>query len=149
MCGIVGYVGERPALDVVMQGLRRLEYRGYDSAGVAVLDGADLAVERRAGKLANLDEALASRQMPGSLGIGHTRWATHGAPTDRNAHPHVDCTGRLAVIHNGIIENHQRLRDRLVKAGHAFASDTDTECIAHLLEEHFQGHLGDAVRAAV
>src|SRR5947199_3463798 len=155
MCGIVGYVGGQPALDVVMQGLRRLEYRGYDSAGVAVLctgdEGSDseLRTVRKAGKLANLDAELEHTTLPGSLGIGHTRWATHGAPTDRNAHPHVDCTGRLAVIHNGIIENHQRLRDRLVKAGHAFASDTDTECIAHLLEEHFQGHLGDAVRAAV
>src|SRR5947199_1216928 len=150
MCGIVGYVGERPALDVVMQGLRRLEYRGYDSAGVAVLDGADLAVERRAGKLANLDEALASRQMPGSLSIGHTRWATHGAPTDRNAHPHLDCDGRIAVVHNGTLENFAELREGLEARDHTLRSETDTEAVAHLIEERYRdngGDLADAVRA--
>jgi glutamine---fructose-6-phosphate transaminase (isomerizing) len=149
MCGIVGYVGPDQALPILIEGLRRLEYRGYDSAGVAVLDGG-MEVVKRAGKLSVLEEALgADAAPPGRVGVGHTRWATHGAPTDRNAHPHTDCTGRLAVIHNGIIENHQALRDRLEKAGHSFASDTDTECIAHLLEERFQGHLGDAVRATV
>jgi glucosamine--fructose-6-phosphate aminotransferase (isomerizing) len=149
MCGIVGYVGPDQALPILIEGLRRLEYRGYDSAGVAVLDGG-VEVVKRAGKLSVLEEALAAEGAPpGRAGVGHTRWATHGAPTDRNAHPHTDCAGRLAVIHNGIIENHQVLRDRLEKAGHAFASDTDTECIAHLLEEHFEGHLGDAVRATV
>src|SRR3954467_15075601 len=137
MCGIVGYVGEQPALDVVLQGLRRLEYRGYDSAGVAVLepDGAGMQVERRAGKLANLDAALVNRALPGALGIGHTRWATHGAPTDRNAHPHTDCTGALAVVHNGTIENFAELRDGLESRGHELTSDTDTEAVAHLLEE--------------
>jgi glucosamine--fructose-6-phosphate aminotransferase (isomerizing) len=150
----VGYVGERPALDVVMQGLRRLEYRGYDSAGVAVLDAedghCDLAVERRAGKLANLDEALAGRQMPGSLGIGHTRWATHGAPTDRNAHPHLDCDGRIAVVHNGTLENFAELREGLEAREHTLRSETDTEAVAHLIEEQYRDNGGDlagAVRA--
>ena len=137
MCGIVGYVGPDQALPILIEGLRRLEYRGYDSAGVAVLDGG-VGVVKRAGKLSALEEALEGSALSGRVGVGHTRWATHGAPTDRNAHPHTDCTGRLAVIHNGIIENHQALRDRLEKSGHAFASDTDTECIAHLLEEHFR-----------
>ena len=147
MCGIVGYVGERPALDVVMQGLRRLEYRGYDSAGVAVLDGAELAVERRAGKLANLDEALSGREMPGRLGIGHTRWATHGAPTDRNAHPHLDCHDRIAVVHNGTLENFAELRDGLEHRGHTLRSDTDTEAVAHLIEERYADNGGDLAAA--
>jgi glucosamine--fructose-6-phosphate aminotransferase (isomerizing) len=160
VCGIVGYVGERPALDVVMQGLRRLEYRGYDSAGVAVLDpvapdgsvGASgtLQVERRAGKLANLDAALDGRELPGSLGIGHTRWATHGAPTDRNAHPHVDCDARVAVVHNGTLENFAELRDGLEHRGHTLRSETDTEAVAHLIEERYRDNGGDlagAVRA--
>src|SRR6058998_3531826 len=133
-----------------MQGLRRLEYRGYDSAGVAVLDGDELAVERRAGKLANLDQALAEREMPGRLGIGHTRWATHGAPTDRNAHPHLDCHGRIAVVHNGTLENFAELRDGLEHRGHTLRSETDTEAVAHLIEERYAdngGDLADAVRA--
>jgi glucosamine--fructose-6-phosphate aminotransferase (isomerizing) len=149
MCGIVGYVGEQPALDVVLDGLRRLEYRGYDSAGVAVLDG-ELQVERRAGKLANLETALEERRMPGTLGIGHTRWATHGAPTDRNAHPHTDCTGAIAIVHNGTIENFAELRDGLEQRGHELTSDTDTEAVAHLLEESYSAEDGDlpaAVRA--
>ena len=149
MCGIVGYVGEQPALSVVLDGLRRLEYRGYDSAGVAVL-GPDnrLAIERRAGKLANLDAALADRELPGTLGIGHTRWATHGAPTDRNAHPHTDCTGAIAVVHNGTIENFAELRDGLESRGHELRSDTDTEAVAHLLEERY-ADLGGDLAAAV
>jgi glutamine---fructose-6-phosphate transaminase (isomerizing) len=154
VCGIVGYVGERPALEVVMQGLRRLEYRGYDSAGVAVLDARDgqstLAVERRAGKLANLDDALAGHDLPGRLGIGHTRWATHGAPTDRNAHPHLDCDERIAVVHNGTLENFAELREGLETRGHTLRSDTDTEAVAHLIEERYRDEDGDlaaAVRA--
>src|SRR6266487_1484841 len=135
MCGIVGYVGPDEALPIVLEGLRRLEYRGYDSAGVAMVGGG-LVVRKRAGKLGELEAALsADPQPPGTTGIGHTRWATHGAPTDRNAHPHQDCDGRIAVIHNGIIENHQELRTSLEKRGHTFVSDTDTECVAHLLEE--------------
>ena len=136
MCGIVGYVGERSALEVVVEGLRRLEYRGYDSAGVALLVDGKLATEKKAGKLANLDAALAESPLPSATtGIGHTRWATHGGPTDRNAHPHVDCTGSVAVIHNGIIENFAALRDDLENRGHQMSSDTDTEVVAHLLEE--------------
>src|SRR5947208_1470208 len=150
MCGIVGYVGPDQALPIVLEGLRRLEYRGYDSAGVAVIDGRSLSVVKRAGKLGELEGALGEEtSLPGSVGMGHTRWATHGAPTDRNAHPHVDCTGRVAVIHNGIIENFQSLKDRLIKAGHAFRSETDTEVVAHLVEEAFEGDLGQAVRATV
>jgi len=137
MCGIVGYVGNRPALSIVLDGLRRLEYRGYDSAGVAVINNDALLVQKRAGKLANLEKALVERAADGiaigSTAIGHTRWATHGGPTDRNAHPHLSADGRVAVIHNGIIENFARLRAELEATGVEFASDTDTECAAHLL----------------
>ncbi|MGN6522273.1 MAG: isomerizing glutamine--fructose-6-phosphate transaminase, partial [Actinomycetes bacterium] len=148
MCGIVGYVGSKPALDVVLEGLRRLEYRGYDSAGVALVADGQLATEKRAGKLANLEKALADDALPPSgTGMGHTRWATHGAPNDRNAHPHTDCKGRVAVIHNGIIENFARLRAELEDAGHDFASDTDTEVVAHLLETAVPEHGGDLAEA--
>ncbi|WP_250028595.1 glutamine--fructose-6-phosphate transaminase (isomerizing) [Paractinoplanes maris] len=137
MCGIVGYVGGRPALSIVIDGLRRLEYRGYDSAGVAVVDDGAVLTEKKAGKLANLEKALVEAADPGIArgltGIGHTRWATHGGPTDRNAHPHVSRDGRVAVIHNGIIENFARLRAELEATGVEFTSDTDTECAAHLL----------------
>ncbi|BBH64557.1 glutamine--fructose-6-phosphate aminotransferase [isomerizing] [Actinoplanes sp. OR16] len=137
MCGIVGYAGGQPALDIVMDGLRRLEYRGYDSAGVAIVDADALAVEKAAGKLVNLEKALAERIDTGfdegMTGIGHTRWATHGGPTDRNAHPHVSADGRVAVIHNGIIENFASLRASLEAEGVEFQSDTDTEVAAHLL----------------
>jgi glutamine---fructose-6-phosphate transaminase (isomerizing) len=137
MCGIVGYVGGRPALSIVIDGLRRLEYRGYDSAGVAVIDNDAVLTEKKAGKLANLEKALADRTgdgiAVGSTAIGHTRWATHGGPTDRNAHPHLSADGRVAVIHNGIIENFGRLRAELEATGIEFVSDTDTECAAHLL----------------
>jgi glucosamine--fructose-6-phosphate aminotransferase (isomerizing) len=146
MCGIVGYVGPDEALPIVIEGLRRLEYRGYDSAGVAVVDGG-MSVLKRAGKLAELERALeGSEPLRGSVGMGHTRWATHGAPTDRNAHPHLDCSGRIAVIHNGIIENFQGLRTRLEKDGHVFASETDTELVAHLIEDR-EGPLVERVRA--
>jgi glucosamine--fructose-6-phosphate aminotransferase (isomerizing) len=148
MCGIVGYVGPRSALDVIIEGLRRLEYRGYDSAGVALIAGGKLESEKRAGKLANLEAALAEHPMSeANTGIGHTRWATHGAPTDRNAHPHLDCTGSLAVIHNGIIENFARLRAGLEERGHELTSDTDTEAVAHLLEEEFPAADGDLAEA--
>jgi glutamine---fructose-6-phosphate transaminase (isomerizing) len=150
MCGIVGYVGPEQALPLIVEGLRRLEYRGYDSAGVALLDG-ELRVVKRAGKLSELEEALGEEAQPptGSVGMGHTRWATHGAPTDVNAHPHVDCAGRIAVIHNGIVENYQPLRERLSKAGHTLVSQTDTEVVAHLVEEAYRGSLADAVRETV
>jgi glutamine---fructose-6-phosphate transaminase (isomerizing) len=134
VCGIVGYVGGQQALDVVVEGLRRLEYRGYDSAGVAVVADGALASAKRAGKLANLEKALADHPLPASTtGLGHTRWATHGAPTDRNAHPHLDESNRVAIIHNGIIENFARLRAELEDSGVSFSSDTDTEVVAHLL----------------
>jgi glutamine---fructose-6-phosphate transaminase (isomerizing) len=151
MCGIVGYVGPDEALPVVLEGLRRLEYRGYDSAGVAVLDD-NLTVVKRAGKLSELQDALEGEGFPaGRVAIGHTRWATHGAPTDRNAHPHLDCSGTVAVIHNGIIENFQRLRTRLEKDGHSLVSETDTELVAHLIEEriHEGKSLSEAVRGTV
>ena len=135
----MGYVGEQSALGVVIEGLRRLEYRGYDSAGVALLTGGKLATEKRAGKLANLEAALEENPLgAATTGMGHTRWATHGAPNDRNAHPHVDCTGSVAVIHNGIIENFAVLRAELESRGHELASDTDTEAVAHLLEEELK-----------
>jgi len=149
MCGIVAYVGARPAKDVVLDGLRRLEYRGYDSAGIAVLDGAAVEMRRKAGALANLEELLATSPLPASgTGLGHTRWATHGAPTDDNAHPHLDCKGALAVIHNGVIENHATLRAQLLEAGHEFRSQTDTEVAAHLLEDAFatSGEMAEAMR---
>jgi glucosamine--fructose-6-phosphate aminotransferase (isomerizing) len=148
MCGIVGYVGPDDALPVILEGLRRLEYRGYDSAGVALVDGA-LSVAKRAGKLSELDALLEERGAPtGSLGMGHTRWATHGEPNDRNAHPHTDCDANVAVIHNGIVENFAVIRTELEKRGHVFASETDTEVVAHLIEEQ-GGSLADRVRAAV
>jgi len=135
MCGIVGYVGTQPALGVVVEGLRKLEYRGYDSAGVALVTGAELFTEKRAGKLANLDDALRADTPPESTtGIGHTRWATHGPPNDRNAHPHLGSEARVAVVHNGIIENFATLRTELEHGGHELTSDTDTEVAAHLLE---------------
>jgi len=153
MCGIVGYVGQQDALEVVLDGLRRLEYRGYDSAGVAILsEDGELAVRKRSGKLANLDKVLAVDPLTGTLGIGHTRWATHGPPTDRNAHPQVDCSGRVAVVHNGTIENFEVLAAGLEARGHRRESDTDTEVVAHLLEEKLSrpecaGDLAAAVRS--
>jgi glucosamine--fructose-6-phosphate aminotransferase (isomerizing) len=151
MCGIVGYIGTQPALDVVVDGLKRLEYRGYDSAGIAIRDdGGALTVVRRAGKLANLQAALAETDpatLSGTLGIGHTRWATHGAPNDRNAHPQVDCSGAIAVVHNGTIENFTALREGLEQRGHVLLSETDTEAVAHLIGERYDGDLAATVRS--
>jgi glucosamine--fructose-6-phosphate aminotransferase (isomerizing) len=146
MCGIVGYIGPRNVTSVLLEGLRRLEYRGYDSAGVALVDGDKLVGTKRVGKLANLEEALKKHPLSGTAGIGHTRWATHGRPSDSNAHPHLDCKGRIAVIHNGIIENHGTLRADLIEKGHRFSSETDTEVVAHLLEDLYAGDIVDAVR---
>ncbi|MFI8961374.1 glutamine--fructose-6-phosphate transaminase (isomerizing) [Streptomyces sp. NPDC053493] len=149
MCGIVGYVGGQSALDVVIAGLKRLEYRGYDSAGVAVLSDGGLAAAKKAGKLVNLEKELVDRPLSsGSTGIGHTRWATHGGPTDVNAHPHLDNAGRVAVVHNGIIENFAALRAELAERGHDLRSETDTEVVAHLLAEEFSsvGDLAEAMR---
>src|SRR5688572_4220985 len=150
MCGIVGYVGPRDAAPILIEGLRRLEYRGYDSAGIAVLtDDGQVFVEKKAGKLANLTEHLNGDAPAGHPGIGHTRWATHGPPNDTNAHPHTDCTGKLALIHNGIIENYAPIKQRLAAEGHRFTSDTDTEVLAHLIETHYAGDLVEAVRTAL
>jgi glucosamine--fructose-6-phosphate aminotransferase (isomerizing) len=150
MCGIVGYTGPREAGPILIEGLARLEYRGYDSAGIALVDdGGDLFVEKKAGKLANLRAAIADRTPHAAIGLAHTRWATHGRPNDLNAHPHQDCTGEITVIHNGIIENFRELRDGLEARGHRLASETDTEALAHLVEEAYQGDLADAVRATL
>src|SRR5690348_9397696 len=150
MCGIVGYIGRKKVVPVVVEGLRKLEYLGYDSAGIAVV-GADgsLQVRRASGKLRNLEEAISKSPVDGVFGIGHTRWATHGRPTEENAHPHRDCTGQVVVVHNGIIENYLALKQQLQEEGHKFVTETDTEVIAHLVEKHFTGNLETAVRAAV
>ena len=149
MCGIVGYIGPKDPVEVLVEGLRRLEYRGYDSAGIAVVDEAgNVAIRRAPGKLRDLEKAIAERPLKGVYGIGHTRWATHGRPTEENAHPHRDCTGRLVVIHNGIIENYLELKHELQASGVRFASDTDTEIVAHLVESCYRGDLAAAVGEA-
>ncbi len=150
MCGIVGYIGPREAGPILIEGLKRLEYRGYDSAGIAVVDEhGELFVENKAGKLANLQTALVDRLPHAAIGLAHTRWATHGRPNDLNAHPHQDCSGDITVIHNGIIENFRELRDGLIARGHRLTSETDTEAVAHLVEEAYAGDLADAARAAL
>ena len=153
MCGIVGYVGPKNAVPLLIEGLKRLEYRGYDSAGVAVRQAAGaLAVRKRVGRLANLEDALEAEPLSGGLGIGHTRWATHGEPSEINSHPHLDCAGRIAVVHNGIIENYLALRTELESKGHVFRSQTDTEVIPHLIEEILKDgktSRGEAIRAAL
>jgi len=147
MCGIVGYIGPRNLTNVIMVGLERLEYRGYDSSGIAAIDGG-LTIRKTAGRLQKLKELLASNPVTGNLGVGHTRWATHGRVTDENAHPFTGCYGRMAVVHNGIIENYRELRQRLVAAGHKFVSSTDSETIIHLIESHHEKDLVTAVRKA-
>ena len=149
MCGIVGYTGARAATDILIAGLRSLEYRGYDSAGVAVVQSGALEVVHRKGKVDGLASTVAPMKLSGTCGIGHTRWATHGKPSEANAHPHTSCDGRIAVVHNGIIENFAELREELEGRGHKFASDTDTEVLAHLIEESYEGDLLEAVREAV
>jgi len=147
MCGIVGYVGHRDGVPIILDSLRRLEYRGYDSAGIAVIDAAGkLDGSKAEGKLSRLVERLENEPLSGTTGLGHTRWATHGRPSDINAHPHYDCSGRIAVVHNGIIENYSALRERLLGLGHTFTSETDTEVISHLIEDNDEGNLVDAVR---
>ena len=148
MCGIVGYLGRQDGLGVAIDCLKRLEYRGYDSAGVAAVAGGAVDVRRSVGKIANLEASLSHAPLAGRPVLAHTRWATHGRPSPENAHPHVDCRSRLALVHNGIIENHGTLRSALESDGHAFRSQTDTEVIAHLLERHYAGRLTDAVRRA-
>ena len=151
MCGIVGYIGGRDSVPIILDALRRLEYRGYDSAGIAVIDSSgSLAGSKAEGKLSRLAERLANGSpLSGAVGVGHTRWATHGAPSDANAHPHMDCGGKIAVVHNGIIENYASLRARLIELGHVFSSQTDTEVLAHLIELHYDGNLEEAVRRTV
>src|SRR5512143_1619051 len=149
MCGIVGYVGGRDAVPLILDGLRRLEYRGYDSAGIAVVKDGVVVRRRSAGKLQNLADSLAHEPLDGEWGLGHTRWATHGRPTEENAHPHQDCSGRIVVVHNGIIENHLALKTRLTAEGHRFVTQTDTEVVAHLVESLYRGALEDAVRGAL
>ncbi|KRW91209.1 glutamine--fructose-6-phosphate aminotransferase [Alicyclobacillus tengchongensis] len=141
MCGIVGYIGPRNVKDVVVGGLAKLEYRGYDSAGIAAIDDGNIKVVKSVGRLANLEAKLADSPVDGQAAIGHTRWATHGKPSDENAHPHQDCSGRFAIVHNGIVENYLSLREELVAAGHEFRSETDTEVVAHLIEEMYNGDL--------
>ena len=147
MCGIVGYVGGQNAVPVILDGLRRLEYRGYDSAGIAVVKDGVVVRRRSAGKLQNLAASLAQDPLAGDWGLGHTRWATHGRPTEENAHPHQDCSGKIVVVHNGIIENHLELKTRLAAEGHRFVTQTDTEVVAHLVESLYAGSLEEAVRA--
>ena len=163
MCGIVGYVGKKRVVPVIIDGLRRLEYRGYDSAGIAVAGNGDgLQIRRAEGKLRNLEETIRLKPLDGTCGIGHTRWATHGRPTEENAHPHRDCTGRIVVVHNGIVENYLSLKKKLAEEGHKFCTETDTEVVAHLIEKYAHqgaggngngsgahGKLEDAVRRAV
>ncbi|MGH7305052.1 MAG: glutamine--fructose-6-phosphate transaminase (isomerizing) [Candidatus Rokuibacteriota bacterium] len=148
MCGIVGYSGRRDAVSFLLAGLRRLEYRGYDSAGVVTIDGGRLQARKAVGKVARLENLLAFERQHGALGLAHTRWATHGRPSEANAHPHLDCTSRLAIVHNGIIENYRELRRRLAADGHRFRSETDSEVIAHLIEHHHAHGLVEAVRRA-
>src|SRR5260221_7322807 len=150
MCGIVGYIGPKKIVSVVIEGLRKLEYRGYDSAGIAVV-GADgkLDLRRASGKLRNLEEVIHKNPLEGTYGIGHTRWATHGRPTEENAHPHRDCSGEIVVVHNGIIENYLSLKKQLIAEGHRFVTETDTEVVAHLVEKHSANGAGTNLEEAV
>src|SRR5579871_4512245 len=150
MCGIVGYVGARRAVPIILEGLKRLEYRGYDSAGIAVYcDDDSLGIRRASGKLHNLEEVIRQDPVDGRYGIGHTRWATHGRPTEENAHPHRDCSGDIVVVHNGIVENYLQLKHQLALEGHKVVTETDTEVIAHLVEKYYEGNLEEAVRKAL
>src|SRR6185295_18628472 len=149
MCGIVGYIGAKDAANILVEGLRRLEYRGYDSAGVAVLNTHSIQSRRSPGKLSVLEEVLKKQPVKGFIGLGHTRWATHGRPSEENAHPHTCCKDKIVVVHNGIIENYVALKKDLMAKGHQFKSQTDTEVLAHLIEEAHKGDLTAAVRTAL
>lgn len=149
MCGIVGYIGKKDAIPILLEGLKKLEYRGYDSSGIAVLNGKSIASAKCAGKISFLAQALKEQPLKGGPGIGHTRWATHGRPNDENAHPHTDCNHRIAVVHNGIFENYREIKEKLLKAGHTFRTETDTEIIPHLIEVYYEGNLESAVMKAL
>jgi len=149
MCGIIGYIGKREAVPILISGLRRMEYRGYDSAGLAIMNQNKIQVKKEVGKIAQLEKALNGNSLPGTLGLGHTRWATHGIPSKENAHPHIDSKGHIALIHNGIVENYTALRQRLEKRGHKFRTETDTETLAHLIEDTYNGDLLEAVQMAL
>jgi glucosamine--fructose-6-phosphate aminotransferase (isomerizing) len=146
MCGIVGYIGPQQALPFLIEGLKKLEYRGYDSAGIAVFDGDRVNVEKSVGRLSVLEKKVEQKPLEGHIGIGHTRWATHGRPSDANSHPHTDCTGNFVVVHNGIIENYLHIKEKLIAKGHKFTSETDTEVVAHLVEEYYEGDFEAAVK---
>jgi len=149
MCGIVGYIGQQKVLPILLEGLRRLEYRGYDSAGVAVIQDSQMVIYRCVGKVKELEKALWGKNLDGHIGVGHTRWATHGRPSEENAHPHTDCNGEIVVVHNGIIENYLPIKRILEAEGHHFKSETDTEVIAHLIEKYLEKDLEEAVRRAL
>ncbi|MDD5686370.1 MAG: glutamine--fructose-6-phosphate transaminase (isomerizing) [Elusimicrobia bacterium] len=149
MCGIVGYIGDKIASDVIFSGLKRLEYRGYDSSGIATIENGKIKTTRAVGKIKNLETVIKQEKFSGTVGIGHIRWATHGRPSEENAHPHTDCSGKIVVVHNGIIENYRQLKQGLISEGHKFLSETDTEVIVHLIEKHYKGDLLSAVKTAV
>jgi len=149
MCGIIAYIGEKDVVPIIIEGLKSLEYRGYDSAGLAVLQDGEIQLRKCEGKIVDLEELLKTNGAHGVVGIGHTRWATHGKPSQVNAHPHLDCTGKIAIVHNGIIENYRELKEELINEGHTFKSETDTEVLAHLVEKYYEGDLETAVRKAV
>jgi glucosamine--fructose-6-phosphate aminotransferase (isomerizing) len=149
MCGIIGYIGKQEAVPILLSGLKRMEYRGYDSAGLAVMENGIIKIKKEVGKIAELEKTLNGTELPGKLGLGHTRWATHGIPSKNNAHPHIDTLGHIALIHNGIIENYSALRHRLEARGHQFRTETDTETLAHLIEDAYQGDLLEAVQLAL
>src|SRR5574341_1193994 len=148
MCGIVGYIGRNDAIKIIVDGIKRLEYRGYDSSGIAFIEDGSLRCEKAVGKIVELEKKLNGNNFNTHIGIVHTRWATHGAPTQENAHPHFDCNGEFAVVHNGIIENYDYLKSKLENEGHTFKSETDTEVLAHLIEKYFQDNLETAVTEA-
>ena len=149
MCGIIGYVGSKEVVPIIIEGLKKLEYRGYDSAGIAVFEEGKINRRRVKGKIEELEKSLNIEPLKGRYGVGHTRWATHGRPSEENAHPHQDCTGSLVVVHNGIIENYLQLKNRLQQEGHAFQTETDTEVIAHLIEKYYENSLEEAVQRAL
>lgn len=149
MCGIIGYIGDKELIPILIEGLKKLEYRGYDSAGIAIVKEGEILRRRVEGKISSLESSLNREQLTGEYGIGHTRWATHGRPSEENAHPHQDCNGSIVVVHNGIIENYLTLKSQLKEEGHEFQTETDTEIIAHLIEKYFEGSLDEAVRKAI